>query len=400
MKNNKQLSKEEQRIYKKGFRNGIIGAITVMVVVLLLPMGIRYGVNKRKASSYQMLLNAGTKHKLQSISDILQTSYYKDVDAKKMREHLFQSLFSDLDSYSEYYNKESFQRYSLNNLEGKFTGIGVSLQQRKDRSLVVQTVFPKTPAEQVGIRSGDVFVKAGGFRVKKTSLEELVSRLQGKEGTQIKITLYRPSTKKKLSVTVTRKKIVSQTVTGRMQTDQIGYVAISEFTEHTSEQLKEHLSDLKKHGMKKLIIDLRDNGGGVLTASTDCLNQILPKGLLVYTQDKQGKKEYYRSTDKESLSIPIVVLVNKNTASASEIFAGALKDRKAAAIMGTVTYGKGIVQSVIELSDGSGFKYTTARYFTPNGVCIHEKGIQPDITVKKKPLVQAVKYLESKKAAS
>ena len=180
--------------------------------------------------------------------------------------------------------------------------------------------------------------------------------------------------------TITREEIHSQTVAYKMLDGKIGYIEVSSFEEVTKQQFRDALDDLEKQGEKSLVIDLRNNGGGLLSTAVDMLDRLLPEGIVVYTKDKDGKKEVYRSTDKESFDKPIAILVNENSASASEVFSGAMQDYNKAVLVGTTTFGKGIVQTVFDLSDGTAIKLTTAKYYTPKGRNIHGTGLEPDIT--------------------
>jgi carboxyl-terminal processing protease len=207
--------------------------------------------------------------------------------------------------------------------------------------------------------------------------------MKGKAGTKVKVTVVREGEEEPVTYTLTRKEIKSQTVAYKMLDNDIGYIQVTSFEEVTKEQFRKAIQVLEKKGEKGLVIDLRDNGGGLLQTAVDMLDRLLPKGVVVYTLDKNGKKKEYTSTDEESFSKPIAVLVNGNSASASEVFSGALQDYGVAKLVGTTTFGKGIVQSVFDLSDGTAIKLTTAKYYTPNGRNIHGTGLEPDIAVER-----------------
>jgi len=210
-------------------------------------------------------------------------------------------------------------------------------------------------------------------------LTAVVSKMKGEAGTKVKITVIRKNHKKEF--TIVREEIHSQTVASEMLDNKIGYIAVSSFEEVTKQQFRDALEKLENEGEKSLIIDLRNNGGGLLSTAVDMLDRMLPEGVVVYTKDKEGNKEEYSSTAKESFDKPVVILVNENSASASEVFSGAMQDYKKGTLVGTTTFGKGIVQTVFNLQDGTALKLTTSKYYTPKGRNIHGTGLKPDISV-------------------
>ena len=227
----------------------------------------------------------------------------------------------------------------------------------------------------------DILTKVGNYKLKTSdALDDIVKKIKGAEGTKVKLTFTRNQTSK--TYTFTRQSIENPTVETKMLQDKVGYLQITEFDEVTVSQFRSGLKSLKKQGAKKLIIDLRDNPGGLLTSVVDIAGQILPKGTIVYTEDKNGNKKYYKDTKNEQLDIPLCVLVNGNSASAAEILSGAIKDDKAGTLVGETTFGKGIVQGFFEVGDGSYVKLTYSSYYTPAGHNIHKKGIKPDVEVK------------------
>lgn len=224
-----------------------------------------------------------------------------------------------------------------------------------------------------------MLLAADDYEAASMDLSEFVNHIRGEEGTTVHLTVSRDG--ESLEFNVERRNIEIQTVTYELLENQTGYIAVTEFTEPTADQFAAAIAELQNQGMTSLIVDLRSNPGGLLDTACEMLDQILPEGLLVYTEDNAGNREEYNSTDDEVLDIPLVVLVNGDSASASEIFAGAIQDRDAGTIIGTTTYGKGIVQSILGMTDGTAFKMTTERYYTPNGTCIHGIGITPDVEV-------------------
>ena len=229
-----------------------------------------------------------------------------------------------------------------------------------------------------GGRGGDIIFKVDGVETTGMSTSEVVALIKGPEHTKVVITVVREGESDFLDIEVERRKIESPTVNYEMKEDNIGYIQITEFDDVTTDQFTEAMAVLKGQGMKGLVIDLRSNGGGNLSTCVDIASQLLPEGIIVYTEDKFGKREEFFSDGKREFDKPLVVLVNGYSASASEILTGAIKDYGIGKIMGTTTYGKGIVQEVLPLGDGSGLKITVAKYYTPNGENIHGVGIEPD----------------------
>ena len=253
-----------------------------------------------------------------------------------------------------------------------------------------------SPAKESGVKKGDLVVAVNGKKYSYMEMDIAVKNIRGPENTSVKITFLRDG--KKIDKTITRKEIKIVSIESKMLEDKIGYINIKSFEEETAEDFRKALASLEAQGMKALIIDVRDDGGGLLTVVEDICDRILGKAVIVYTKDRQGKKEYLKSSDKEKIDKPIVVLTNRSSASASEILTGAVLDNKAGISIGETTYGKGLVQGMLKLKDGSGYKLTTAQYFTPNGNYIDKKGIKPTIEVKDKDqqLPKAIEYLKGK----
>jgi carboxyl-terminal processing protease len=247
-----------------------------------------------------------------------------------------------------------------------------------DDSLVtVVTIYEGSPGNAAGMLPGDKFMKVNGVDVTNASLDEVTSMTKGPAGTVVTITVYRPSEKSAFDISIVRKKIDIPTVSQKIVGEDLGYIRITAFDRITYDQFREAYDALGKEGIKGLIIDLRNNPGGLLDVVTKITDILAPKGILVYTEDKSGKKEYTYS-DEECVKVPLAVLVNGNSASASEVLSGAIKDLKVGVLVGEKTFGKGIVQNLYPLSDGSAIKVTVAKYYTPSGVCIQGDGIEPD----------------------
>lgn len=367
---------EELRHKKGGFGKGFVTGVIVCAVVCAVV--IMFGSPAGVYLSNQKLLDRKTVRKLEQISKDIQENYYEDVDVEELREGLFAGLFEHLDTYSQYYSKEEFQSLYENSVSGTYYGIGASLQQDEETQVVsIVHVYEGSPAEEAGLKEADIIVSADDYVGTEMELTEFVSHIRGEENTTVHLVILRNG--EQMEFDIARKNLSLPTVSSEMFEGKTGYIAVSEFTDATPEQFAEAIETLTGEGMTSLIVDLRSNPGGMLNAVCEMLDQCLPEGLLVYMEDREGHREEYRSTDEHSLDLPMVVLVDEHSASASEIFAGAIKDRKAGVILGTTTYGKGVVQTIHQYKDGSAFKITQYRYFTPNGICIQDIGITPDI---------------------
>ena len=245
----------------------------------------------------------------------------------------------------------------------------------------VVTCFEGTPAQKAGLQPGDILYTVNGTEVTGKDLTDVVSLIKTAEGDHVHMQIVRDGENDYLEFDVERSEVSVPTVAYKMMDDNIGYIAISEFDEVTAEQFRNALTDLEGQGMEKLIIDLRNNLGGLLDTCCEMLRQILPEGLIVYTEDKDGNREEYKCDGANAFTKPMAVLVNSYSASAAEIFSGAVKDYGIGTLVGTKTFGKGIVQRIVGMDDGTAVKLTISKYFTPNGTDIHQKGIEPDITV-------------------
>lgn len=307
--------------------------------------------------------------------------YYSDrIDVEKMRDSIYRAIIATLDDpYAEYYNPDEFAEF-FDDSEGVYYGIGSYVQKDEDTGYVLLSgIFDDSPAEKAGLMDGDLIVAADGTEVKDLTLTEAVNIIKGPAGTVTVLTIKREGEAELLEIPVTRDKVESPTVTSEMMDNSIGYISLQRFEDVTSKQFEEAYNSLNKQGMKAMILDLRDNGGGNLSTVLDIGEMMLPRGVITYTEDKYGNKEEYYSTGTREIEIPVVVLTNGYTASASELLTGALRDYGKATVIGTNTYGKGIVQSIYFLNNSSGIKITTSSYFTPKGECFHGYGIAPDI---------------------
>ena len=362
---------------KKQFIKGIIAGVllsTLVVVGFKFATGDIFGKNIDKATAI----------KLQNIDRLIEEKYlYSDkIDQNALKEGMIKGYIQGLgDPYSAYYDKKEFKELT-ESTEGTFYGIGAQFNTATNEGfLTVVNVYEGSPAKKAGIRAGDVLTKVDGKDVGGMSAESVVSRIKGKNGGKVKLTFTR-NKKDTYIVDVKREKIEVPTVAYKMQRDNIGYIQITEFTGETATQFNDAFVKLEKQGMVGLVIDLRNNPGGRVDTTGKILDKLLGKGPLVKVKDKNGKEEVLIDSDeKHKWNKPIVVLINGYSASASELFAGAMQDYEAATIIGTKSYGKGVVQQIFSINDGTGVKLTIAEYFTPKGHVVNKKGITPDIKV-------------------
>lgn len=372
---------------RKSFMSGLV---TGLAISLCISMGMyvcsRYTYRQTSANAAEnnkSVLNNNVITKMHVLEESIEEYYLEEMDQDAVAESLYAGLVEGLgDKYSTYYTTEELEKVRADS-EGVFYGIGatITIDEDTDRAKI-NTVLPDTPAEEGGLKDGDIIVAVDEESTAGKGLQEVVSEIKGKENTQVHLTIYREGEYDYLEFDITRKPIEAVTVSYEMDgQNHIALIRITEFDSVTTEQFKEALSQAKEEGMKGLIIDLRDNPGGNLSAVVDIARQLLPKGLIVYTEDKYGEREEYSSDGKNELKLPMVVLVNENSASAAEILAGAIKDYGTGTILGTTTYGKGIVQKIFGLTDGSAVKLTVSHYYTPNGNDIHGIGIEPDETL-------------------
>lgn len=328
----------------------------------------------------------GVENKLKAISTILEQEYLYDFNENQLGEQAIKAYVEGLDEpYTHYYTKEEFSSY-MQNIQDGYVGIGVVVGVDENNQIVVIAPSESSPAYNAGIQPGDVITHIDDVKYSGDMINEAVSSIKsGKEGTAVKITVLRNN--ETIDFEITREDISSESVKGEMIDNEIGYLRITDFNmessngQHsTSSEFLDEFTALQNNGMKKLIIDLRDNPGGILDEACNIADMFIPEGTITYTETKDGERNYIYS-DSEFTDIPIVILINGNSASASEVFTGALKDYGKATVVGTTSYGKGIVQNVYPFYDGSGISLTSSKYYTPNGICIHEIGIEPDVVV-------------------
>lgn len=368
---------------KKSFYKGALcGALTMLAGVIVI--GVVAFLFTMSGDG--KIMNFATEMKLEALEEMIEETYlYSDeIDKDALRESLIKGYVEGLgDPYTVYYDEEETKSL-LESTSGEFGGIGVGISQNQETGVITfTTVYEGSPGEAAGLKDGDILYKVDGEDItsQDLDLDQIVSRIRGEKGTTVEITILRGDDLKEYTYTVTRDIIEVETVYYEMKEDQIGYIAVSGFEKVTSHQFEEALEDLKSQGMKSLVIDLRNNPGGNLSTVCEMLDLILPEGTIVYTEDKYGNRDTYSSDEEHKLEIPMAVLINGNSASASEIFAGAIQDYGVGTLVGTTSYGKGIVQNLYQITDGTCLKVTTSEYFTPNGRNIHGIGIEPDIKV-------------------
>jgi carboxyl-terminal processing protease len=350
----------------------IVAAIAIFAPKLELNGGITVG-----DSDYTFL---NKFQKLAAVKDKLKDIYvdYDKVDEDKLVDGAISGMVNSIgDPYTVYLNKSDYTSF-MTPITGSYAGIGIYVSAL-DGNLVVVAPIEDTPAAEAGLKSGDIISKVDGTDVSGSDMDKAISMMKGTPGTEVTLTIYREGEGNK-DVTMKRATITLKTVKHQMLKNNIGYIRITTFDENTADNFKAALDDLKASGMKGLIIDLRDNPGGLLSTSTKIADMLLGKGTIVYTIDANGKREDTPSDDKK-LDMPLTLLVNGGSASASEIVSGAVRDFDAGTLIGTKTFGKGVVQSIFKLGDGTGLKVTSARYYTPSGECIQGIGITPDIVV-------------------
>ncbi len=318
--------------------------------------------------------------KIETLMEVLEYYYLWDLSEEDMYDGAYAGLVSSLgDQYTEYYTPSEYQNLSAG-LEGIYYGIGAYVAWDEERNLCyISKLIKGTPAAASGMAPGDYYLKVDGVELYGENPTKVSSRIRGEEGTEVVVTVLRGD--EELSFTLTRARVEAPTVEYEMKENQIGYIEITEFDTVTIQQFRDAINALYDEGMQALILDLRANPGGSVAAVCAVARELLPKGLIVYMEDKNGARTEYGCDGTKKIQIPMAVLVDENSASASEILAGAIQDHGVGVLIGTTTFGKGIVQTILELSDGSAVKVTMQNYFTPNGHFIHGVGITPDITV-------------------
>ena len=386
---------EKNVIQKERHRSGVIqglliGSFTMLAIcAVVIAAAVKKGYIRPdtdgsiyiQSETYDGNTGIGTEaeQKLNLIDQTLKDFYFDDIDDSKVLDNIYKAYVNAYgDKYTVYYTADEYAKIQESS-NGAYYGIGVVVRKNDDGTILVVEPYDGAPGKEAGMRKNDVIVTVNGESVADQDLNSVVAKIKGDEGTTVNIGIRRDGSDDITELTVTRRKVEIKTVAYEMLDDSVGLITISEFDKVTAQQFKEAYAQLETLGMKGLVIDIRSNPGGLLNVVVDMLDEILPDGLIVYTEDKYGNRQEYNGSNPDVIDVPLAVLVNGESASASEIFAGAVQDYGAGTIIGTQTFGKGIVQTIRRMSDGSAIKYTMAKYFTPKGLDIHGHGVTPDI---------------------
>ncbi len=386
---------------KRSFAKGIFLGMAFMFMACSVFMYayIKIGVNQNRIVFANGDVNERTQfeEKLTTVLKYIEDYYYEDYDLENLYINALKGAVSGLgDKYSAYYTEDDYTSI-IESTDGRFFGIGVYVSMNKEATYpVVSSVIKGGPAEEAGILADDIIVEVNGKSIYKMDLDSAVALIKGEEGTNVTLTIAREGEDDYISIDVERGKVEVITVEYEMLEDNIGYIQVSQFDGVTTKQFNKAVDELTEGGMKALIIDLRNNPGGYLGTATTMLDKILPENkLLVYTEDKNGKREEYYSEDSDTVDVPIAVIMNSSSASASEVFAGCLKDYEKAVIVGEQSFGKGIVQSLYSFADKTGIKLTTSAYYSPYGYNIHGTGITPDVPAEDNPELEGDEQLQA-----
>lgn len=355
----------------------ITGIVLISIIVIINPFDQTSKVDLKNSKEFNT--------QVQRISDALKdvsSSYIDNVNLEKLANGAIEGIAETTgDPYTRYIDADEYKEMKNEGNE-QYGGIGVHVTfDENTNGILVLSVMPNSPAYEGGVLSGDIITKVGDTIVTKDNYQDCVNAMKGDEGTQVTIVIKREGQSEDITKSLTRKKIVANNVESKIIDNNIGYIRILEFENNVAAQFKEQYNDLKAKNITGLVIDLRDNPGGLVSETVDIANSMLPKGEIVKLVDKNGKEKVYSSDGKNEINIPLVVLVNDRSASASEILSSAIKDSKKGVLVGNKTYGKGIVQTVMPLDSDGALSVTTAKYYTASGVEIHKKGIEPNYTI-------------------
>ena len=378
--------KKKSRVFLYGVLSGIWISIILYATGNLVGWVVgNYRTIKPASSSGSKnaeVVNPQTTNKMKAIEEVIKQYYLEETDAQTLESGIYTGMVDALgDPYSTYYSEEELRKMEQE-VEGIYFGIGAYIGVDSSTGLpTISGVIEGAPAQEADIREGDIIYMIDGTHTQGLESDEVVDLVRGEEYTTVHLTLVRSGADDYIEVDVIRREVESPTVEHEMLENEIGYIRIKEFDKVTLDQFTEALAVCKGSDMKGLVLDLRSNPGGSLSVVCDIARKLLPKGLIVYTEDKYGQREEFTCDGTRELQVPMVVLINGYSASASEILAGAIKDYNKGYLMGTCTFGKGIVQRIVSLSDGSAVKLTISSYYTPNGQNIHGVGIEPDEVV-------------------
>lgn len=383
---------EENKKINKSLIPFILGVVITLITIFAIAEignfvvihGDESGVIKTIVKEYS---------NLPKILDAIDKKSIFEFNEKHAKDAALKAVVDSLgDEYSEYLTKKETDEWE-SYLNGEFSGIGISFQKNDKDEYQVTEVFKDSPAEKSGIKAGDIILKVDG-NLYKTS-EEMSEHIRGKSGTTVELVLMRDN--KEINASITRETVKEKTVYSKVMDDGSGYIMIKSFEDGTAKEFETELSAFEKQGIKSMVIDLRDNGGGYIDEGMEIADRLLKEGTITYMEDVKGKRKYFNS-DEKATKIKYTVLVNENTASTSEILTAAIKDNNGGKIVGSKTFGKGIVQETTKFKDGSSLKLTVLRYFSPKGKVIHKKGIKPDVEVKFDPSSGTDNQLEMAKS--
>ena len=367
---------EEEKFSKSIFIKSIVLAILVTAVVAsMITIIILNNIDETD-------LMGKITDKLTMVEKIIDNDYLGDIDENEVLDWTIKGYVYGLDDeYSEYFTKDELEEYKTDNIEGEFVGVGINIVQDTEKNAIrVLSPIKGSPAEEAGIMAGDYITKINDVSYTGEQMTEAVNNMKGQEGTTVKIQVLRGEETKEFNVV--RRSLRINPIESNIYENTIGYLKISSFDEGCSTEFEEKLEELKNKNIKSLIIDLRNNGGGIVDEATDIADLFTDKGAtLLITKDKEDNEDITYANKDKVIDVPVIVLTNENTASASEILAGALKDNNVAQIVGTTSFGKGVIQELLTLKDGSGLKLTTSEYYTPNRSKINKIGIEPNETV-------------------
>lgn len=388
---------ENKKYYWSGLVSGLLFALLVVSCAYVgtriyhsnsdnkadIEVTTKDGSSTNGNKEVESIVNEKTLEKIKVLEDAVDQYYLKEVTNTQLENGIYEGILDSLgDPYSTYYTVEELEAI-YEQTQGIYFGIGAYIGYDKEsQTCTISKIIPNTPAEESDLMPGDIIYEVDGVNVVGKDSSEVVSLIKGKEGTKVTLTIIRDGASDYIKMDIERKKIESPTIVYEMLDNGIAYIEITEFDDITFDQFKEALTTAKGNDMKGLILDLRGNPGGNLSTVTEIARQILPEGLIVYTEDKYGERVEYSCDGSKKIAVPLVVLVDGGSASASEILAGAIKDYGVGKLLGTTTFGKGIVQRIISLSDGTAIKVTVSKYYTPKGNNIHEIGIVPDEELK------------------
>jgi carboxyl-terminal processing protease len=336
--------------------------------------------------------------KVQQVKKVIEEMYLREYDEEDLYEGQLKGMVEALgDPYSVYMTKDEYERFNMET-DGIYGGIGIIVTPGEDDLITVVSPIEDTPGERAGIRTGDKIIKVEGKEYFSSTMDEAVSLMRGEPNTEVRITIMRRDKEgntESFDLNITREIIRLQSVKSGVIQDDIGYIRLTAFDNLTYEDFMKALMGIQSENVKGIVLDLRSNPGGLLNVSVDIADELLGEGTVVYTEDKYERRQYEES-DSKMVDLPLVVLVNEGSASASEILAGAIRDLDRGTLVGTTTFGKGLVQRIRDLPDGSGIKVTVSEYFTPDGINIHGTGIQPDVIVELNEDVEGIglEYLD------